>query len=174
MTGRYPHNTGAAELHTQPPENMLSLPEVLKSNGYFTAQSGKFHMGKYIEKGFDVISRSYDEIGNSGSDSWLKVLQERPKGKPFFLWFAALDAHRNWGENQYSGTHTPDSLTPPFYLHNGDKTRKDLAQYYDEVYRFDVRIGEVMEELEKQNALDNTMIIIMADNGRPFPIVKPA
>ncbi|MFW5710046.1 MAG: sulfatase [Bacteroidota bacterium] len=172
MTGRYPHNTGAAELHTQPPLDMLSLPEVLKSNGYFTAHSGKFHMGKYIEKGFDVISREYSEIGNSGSGSWLRVLQERPMDKPFFMWLAALDAHRGWGENQYSGTHDPDSLIPPFYLHNGYKTRKDLAQYYDEIYRFDVRIGEIMEELEKQNALNNTMVIVMADNGRPFPHSK--
>ena len=172
MTGRYPHNTGAAELHTQPPLNMMSLPEVLKSTGYFTAQAGKFHMGKYIEKGFDVISREYSEIGNSGSDSWLSVIKERPKDKPFFMWFAALDAHRSWGENQYSGTHDPDSLEPPFYLHNGPKTRKDLAQYYDEIYRFDVRIGEIMEELEKQNVLNNTMLIVMADNGRPFPHSK--
>lgn len=172
MTGRYPHNTGAAELHTEPPLDMLSLPEVLKSNGYFTATSGKFHMGKYIKKGFDVISRNHEGIGNSGSDSWVRVLQERPKDKPFFLWYAALDAHRAWGENQYSGTHDPDSLAPPFYLHNGPGTRKDLAQYYDEVHRFDVRIGEVIEELEKQNVLDNTMIIVMSDNGRPFPHSK--
>lgn len=172
MTGRYPHNTGAAELHTEPPMDMLSLPEVLKTKGYFTAHSGKWHMGKYAERGFDVISRDYEEIGNSGSDSWVKILQERPKEKPFFFWFASLDAHRDWGKNQYSGTHNPDSLIPPFYLHNGSETRKDLAQYYDEVHRFDVRIGEVIEELERQNALDNTIIIVMSDNGRPFPHSK--
>jgi len=172
MTGRYPHNTGAEELHTEPPLDMFSIPEVLKSKGYFTAHSGKWHMGKYAERGFDVMSRDYEEIGDSGSDSWVKVLQEKPKEKPFFLWLASLDAHRDWGENQYSGTHNPDSLIPPFYLHNGPETRKDLAQYYDEVHRFDVRIGEVIEELERQKALDNTMIIVMSDNGRPFPHSK--
>jgi N-sulfoglucosamine sulfohydrolase len=172
LTGRYPHNTGAAELHTQPPVDMISLPEVLKTNGYFTAHSGKWHMGDYAERGFDVISRTYEEIGNSGSDSWVQVLQERPKNKPFFLWYASLDAHRDWGPNQYSGTHNPDSIVPPFYLHNGPETRNDLAQYYDEVYRFDIRIGEVMTELEKQGELDNTLIIVMSDNGRPFPHSK--
>ncbi len=172
MTGRYPHNTGAAELHTQPPLDMLSLPEMLKKNGYFTAQSGKFHMGEYIRKGFDVISEEYEEIGNSGQESWMRVLKERPKDQPFFLWYASLDAHRDWGENQYSGTHNPDDLTPPFYLVNKEKTRKDLAQYYDEIYRFDRRIGEIIEELKGQRVLDNTMIIVMADNGRPFPHSK--
>jgi len=172
LTGRYPHNTGAAELHTQPPLNMVSLPEVLKENGYFTAHSGKWHMGDYAEKGFDVISRTYDKIGNSGSDDWVNVLQQRPKDKPFFLWYAALDAHRDWGENQYSGTHNPDSLVPPFYLANGPETRKDLAQYYDEVFRFDVRIGEVIAELKRQGELENTLIMVMSDNGRPFPHSK--
>ena len=172
LTGRYPHNTGAAELHTQPPLEMISFPEVLRSNGYFTAHSGKWHMGDYAERGFDVISRTHEEIGNSGSDSWVQVLQERPRDKPFFLWYASLDAHRDWGENQYSGTHNPDSIVPPLYMHNGPETRKDLAQYYDEVHRFDVRIGEVIAELKRQGDLDNTLIIVMSDNGRPFPHSK--
>ena len=104
MTGRYPHNTGAAELHTEPPVEMVSFPEKLREKGYFCASSGKWHMGKYAERGFDVISRKGEEIGNSGEDSWFKTLQERPKGKPFFMWFAALDAHRAWGPNDFSGT----------------------------------------------------------------------
>ena len=30
-SGRYPHNTGAAELHTEPPLDMTSFPEILKN-----------------------------------------------------------------------------------------------------------------------------------------------
>ena len=48
MTGRYPHNTGAAELHTQPPVNMLSFPELLRKNNYYTAMSGKFQDRKSV------------------------------------------------------------------------------------------------------------------------------
>lgn len=172
MTGRYPHNTGAAELHTEPPLKMKSFPEALKSNGYFTASSGKFHMGKYAERAFDVIYRKGEDIGNGGEKSWIKTVEERPKDKPFFMWFAALDAHRAWGENDFSGTHDPDKLTAPFYLMDGPETRKDLAQYYDEITRFDHYIGEVVNKLDSQGALGNTVIIIMADNGRPFPHSK--
>lgn len=172
FAGRYPHNTGAAELHTQPPGNMISFPAVLKDNGYYCAFSGKFHAHDYITPAFDVISKDYEEIGNSGSDSWVETLKNRPENKPFFMWFASLDAHRGWGKNRFSGTHNPDSLDVPFYLANGPETRKDLAQYYDEVYRFDYRVGEVMKVLAEQNAVDNTFIVIMADNGRPFPHSK--
>ena len=172
MTGRYPHNTGAAELHTEPPLDMISLPGILKTQGYFTAQSGKFHMGKYIEPSFDVISRTSEETGDGGEKSWTKILQKRPKQKPFFCWYAAHDAHRAWGPNAFSGTHDPEEITPPFYLMNGKETKEDLAKYYDEIKRFDHFIGAVIEELETQEVLDQTLIIVMADNGRPFPHSK--
>jgi arylsulfatase A-like enzyme len=172
ITGRYPHNTGAAELHTEPPLKMLSFPEVLRSNGYYSVQAGKFHMGKYAERGFDLTYRSGDEIGDGGELSWVKSVKERPKNQPFFMWFAALDAHRAWGPNNFSGTHKPENIEPPFYLVNSQSTRQDLAQYYDEITRFDYYIGQVVEELTHQGVLENTVIIIMADNGRPFPHSK--
>ena len=172
ITGRYPHNTGAAELHTQPPLDMVSLPEVLSQNGYYTAQSGKFHMGKYAERGFTSISSTRAEIGDGGESTWVKTLEERPKDQPFFMWFAALDAHRAWGENPFSGTHNPEEVTPPFYLANGNRTKQDLAKYYDEIKRFDHSIGEVINTLKIQGVEDNTIIMVMADNGRPFPHSK--
>ena len=172
MTGRYPHNSGAAELHTEPPLDMISFPEELRNQGYHSVQAGKFHMGQYAERGFDVMFRTREEIGDGGELAWVRAIKERPKNQPFFMWFAALDAHRAWGPNEFSGTHQAESITPPFYLADGPETRKDLAQYYDEINRFDFYIGEVVKELEAQDVLENTLIIIMADNGRPFPHSK--
>ncbi len=172
ITGRYPHNTGAAELHTEPPPEMISFPEVLRNQGYYSVQAGKFHMGKYAERGFDKIYRKGEEIGNGGELSWVKSVKERPKDQPFFMWFAALDAHRGWGPNDFSGTHKPQDIVPPFYLADGPETRKDLGQYYDEITRFDHYIGLVIDELRAQGALENTFILVMADNGRPFPHSK--
>lgn len=172
LLGRYPHNTGAAELHTQPPLDLLSFPELLKENGYHTVHSGKYHQGEFSERAFVEIHRDPEAIEDGGEGMWLTNIRERPRDKPFFMWFAALDAHREWGENELSGAHAPGELTPPFYLADGEATKKDLAQYYDEVYRFDHHIGLVVEELREQDALGNTVIIVMADNGRPFPHSK--
>ncbi len=172
LLGRYPHNTGAAELHTKPPKHMMSLPEMLKANGYHTVHSGKYHQGDYSEKAFSEIHRESKAITSSGEGMWLENIKNRPESKPFFMWFAALDAHRNWGPNEFSGTHTQENITPPFYLAQGNKTKMDLARYYDEIFRFDHHIKLVTEELKKQGAFKNTMIIIMADNGRPFPHSK--
>lgn len=172
ITGRYPHNTGGAELHTEPPDYMISFPELLKSNGYYTVQAGKFHMGPYARRGFDQINDIDKLNGDGGEELWVKCLEERPREKPFFMWFAAMDAHRPWGPNQLSGTHNPENASPPYYLADGRGTREDLARYYDEISRFDHYIGEVVSELNKQGVYNNTMIIIMADNGRPFPHSK--
>lgn len=88
------------------------------------------------------------------------------------MWFASYDAHRVWGPNDFSGTHDPDKIVVPSYLSDDPETRSDLAKYYDEIKRFDFYIGEVVNELESQEVLDNTLIIIMSDNGRPFPHSK--
>jgi len=113
-----------------------------------------------------------ESIGDGGEEAWVSILKNRPKGKPFFLWYAAHDAHRKWGENRFQGTHEPESIDPPEYLTQGNRTKKDLAQYYDEITRFDHYIGEVVKSLKAQNAFQNTLIIIMSDNGRPFPHSK--
>ncbi len=171
ITGRYPHNTGGAELHTEPPDYMISFPEILKTNGYYSVQAGKFHMGPYARRGFDKI---YDRDGNGdgGEEQWIKCLQERPPEKPFFFWFASHDAHRPWGPNDFTGKHDPGSSIPSFYLAQEERTRRDLAAYYDEIARFDYYVGLIYEELNRQKVADNTFIIIMADNGRPFPHSK--
>lgn len=172
MAGRYPHNTGAAELHTVMPGEVALFPELLKKAGYYTAQAGKWHLGNTPKRAFDRISINQKENGDGGEDMWIKTLQERPTDKPFFMWFAADDAHRVWGPNPYSGTHDPSRIVPPPYNANREGTRQDIARFYDEVYRFDYYIGLVEAELKKQGVLDNTILIVMGDNGRPFPRAK--
>ena len=172
ITGRYPHNTGAPELHSEPPSKMLSFTEELKENGYYTVSSGKFHMGDYARRGFDLIHEDKKITGAGGELQWVNVIKNRPKDKPFFLWYASHDAHRDWGGNEFSGTHNSQSLIPPSYLINDSLTRLDLANYFDEIKRFDYSIGEVINTLKKEKIYQNTIIIVMADNGRPFPHSK--
>ena len=172
ISGRYPHNSGAAELHTPLPPEVAIFPELLKNAGYYTAQAGKWHMGEYAKRGFDVVNDKSKDNGDGGEDMWVRTLQQRTKQKPFFMWLASYDAHRPWGQNSFAGTNRPDNLLLPSYLADAENTRIDLAKHYDEVTRFDYYIGQVEAELEKQGVLDNTIIIIIGDNGRPFPRAK--
>ena len=55
MTGRYPHSTGAGELHQPLPANQVVFPALLKKRGYYTAAAGKWHLGNAPRVAFDRI-----------------------------------------------------------------------------------------------------------------------
>lgn len=172
ISGRYPHNTGFPEFtyRGNVSTDLPLFPEILRKNGYYTAQAGKWHLGESTRRSFDDI---YDKnIGLGGEDQWLNALQNRSKEKPFFMWFASTDPHRNWGENRFRGSNDPDKIVVPPYLADTETTRMDLANYYDEISRLDFQVGQVERELEKQGVLDNTIIIFISDNGSPFPRAK--
>lgn len=186
ITSRYPHNNGkAAELHQPITWNIPWFPELLRKAGYYTALSGKHHMtsttgpnGETRPKPFDHVDGGKTKQNGGGHANWISTTQNRPKDKPFFFWFAAYDAHRGWDADrqwkadEYGPMHEPEDVIVPPFLIDDDATRTDLASYYNEVTRFDHFIGLVVKELKTQNALDNTLIYILADNGRPFPRAK--
>lgn len=167
LTGRYPHCTGAPELHQPLPHDQVLFAGELQKAGYYTAVAGKYHIGDPRAE-FDSIYGG----GPSGCENWLRALQNRPKGKPFFLWLAAFDPHRNYQPNTIPEPHRPEDVIVPPYLPDNDSTRKDLALYYDEIARLDNYIGKVMKELKNQGVDENTLVIYMTDNGRPFPRCK--
>lgn len=171
LTSRYPHNNGSLGLEMDPPDDMPIFSEILKNSGYYCAHAGKWHQAQNTARGYDLIHRSNN--GSGGENNWVNVIETRPKDKPFFFWFAAHDAHRVWQtDNEFIGTHTTEGIVPPPYLGSSEATKQDIASYYDEIARLDFHIGEVEKALEKQGVLENTMIIIITDNGRPFPHCK--
>ncbi len=169
ITGRYPHNTGAPELHVQLPDSQIRFPELLREAGYYTVLSGKNHMFGNKDRAFDRIT---DGGGPGQEEDWVEHVQDRPKDKPFFFWFASSDAHRDWTINGDAPHYDPSDVIVPPYMVDTPITREDLASYYHEVSRYDHYIGLVAAELERQGVLENTMIVVAADNGRPFPRAK--
>lgn len=179
ISGRYPHNTGAPEQHQPLPAGQPMFPLELKKAGYYTVAYKKWHMGNYAKTAFDnVLGGSLtDRLSNKvfggdapgGEERWVRLLQTRPKDQPFFMWFASSDAHRPWQKDDTAKKHKKaDAVVPP-YMADMDGTRMDLALYYDEIQRLDRYVGLVVKELKKQEVLDNTIIMFIADNGRPFP-----
>lgn len=169
ITGRYPHNHGAPELHMPLPAGQLVFPQLLKDAGYYNVAAGKWHMGDVPRVAFDHIYDPGYRVDPTGAADWLQSLQARPKNKPFFMWFAAFDAHRPWEPDNEETPHDADKVVVPAGVPNTPKARQDLASYYDEVRRFDRNIGDVIKELKRQGVFENTIIIVTSDNGRPFP-----
>lgn len=186
ITGRYPHNLGpAAELHLSISPNIPWVSTALMEHGYYTALIGKNHMSVDFSLGKPPFPKRWDLVDNgqtpdnSGLESkWVETLANRPKDQPFFFWLAAADAHRGWdgdlqwNESLYGPKHQPENVVVPPYLMDDAATRKDLASYYNEITRFDHFIGVMVRALEEAKLLDNTLIFVLADNGRPFPRAK--
>ena len=183
ITGRYPHNLGrAAELHQPIAASIPWLPAILREQGYYTALIGKNHMSRENTK---IGVETWDRIDpgstpdNHGAESkWVQTIEQRPKDKPFFFWFAAVDAHRDWeadrewDEARYGAPHDPHKMIVPPFLADDMATRQDLASYHNEITRFDYFVGQVVDSLAEQGVLENTLLLVLADNGRPFPRAK--
>ena len=182
ITGLYPHQTNAEQLHWPLPADQVTFVEKLKEAGYWTGQAGKWHLGDAVKDRFHKIMEvpvggfqlKADGTMNtsrneSGCEDWIPILNKRDTTKPFFLWLAAVDPHRDYKTGAISRPHTKKEVIVPPYLPDNPKVREDLALYYDEITRLDSFVGSFIAELEKQNLSDNTLVLFISDNGRPFP-----
>ncbi|MEC3908692.1 sulfatase [Tamlana sp. 2201CG12-4] len=180
VSGLYPHNTDAEQLSWPLPETKKTFVQELKNAGYWTGLAGKYHMGDPVRDDFDILLEMQWKdapigidrrlVGDgSGCDDWIKLLRQRPKGKPFFTWLASFDAHRPFYEGMSDNPHSFEDVVIPPYIPETDKVKKDFALYYDEIARMDDYLGKVVAELEAQGVADNTLILFVSDNGRAFP-----
>ena len=171
-------------------ENAILLPQLLKQKGYHNAIIGKWNLGLEspntpTEKGFDffkgflgdMMDDYYDhlrwgnnymrenkkEIDPKGhatdifSDWTIDYLSEmKNKQNPFFLYLA------------YNAPHTP--IQPPKeWLDKVIKREPSISEKRAKIValieHLDHSIGLVVEALEKNGQLDNTIIIFTSDNG---------
>lgn len=167
ITGLYPSQTDAPNLHDPIPADKTTLAALLREQGYYTAALGKWHMGNFIREQFDTIIASSEDTGTA---EWEATLANRPKDKPFFFWLAPHDGHL-----PYQAWHTPlirydehGKLLRPwlkqFWLDLWRNTTK-LNEYFHEIQRLDRRIGDLMRALEREGVRQQTLVIIISDNG---------
>ena len=55
ITGTYPHQTDAEQLHWPVPADQLTFVELLKASGYWTAAAGKWHLGNAVKDRFNEV-----------------------------------------------------------------------------------------------------------------------
>ncbi len=170
----YPHNTGAMNLHEDMKPEVELFVEPLRESGYYTMLIGKSHgtNNKEVRKKFDnLVLADWNKPWTMG-DMWVKALKERPKDKAFFMWASSIDPHRPFKQGETPKRHNPEDVIVPSYYPDIPEMREELADYYDEISRFDEHIGMALKILEEQGILDNTLIMVITDNGKAFPQSK--
>ncbi len=195
MTGRFPHNNGA-EGFEPINRDVPTLPEQLKSRGYVNGILGKEIHHQPVERfcwDFIPFKTEEEAIWRNGHSRHPELFHRysgkffemaKNQQKPFFLIANSHDPHRpfigseidarSWGNHKppVSKQYTPDEIEMLGYLPDIKKVRKEVAQYYGNVYRCDENIGAVLRALRESGLEDNTLVIFLSDHGAAFPFAK--
>ena len=163
LTGRIPHDVHASRLHSDVPEYVPNMVQMLNKAGYFTGAFRKVHQ--------PTIRDDFQFYGNDQA-SFESFFEKRPDDQPFFLHFGSHDPHRGYQKGAFNPPTNPDKIPVPEYLPDTPVVRQDLANYYDELARFDKDCGELLALLEQHGLVENTMVVMSGDNGLPFPRAK--
>lgn len=144
------------------PEYLKTIPEIMKSHGYFTFNYGKddynfFYNREDLYSGDHEVIKFYGEHGKA--ISWR---DREDKSKPFFGQFTM------WGgKNAIAPKVKVDKSkikVPPYYPDT--KVFHELYErHYNQILRTDEEIGHIVDALKKDNEYDNTIIIFMGDHG---------
>ncbi len=115
-------------------------------------------------------------IGNNDyAGNFEDFLLAKPKEQPFCFWYGGQEPHRAYefgaGISKGGKRLTDVSKAYPF-LPDNEVVRTDLLDYAFELEYFDLHLQRMLKLLETQGLLDDTLVVVTADNGMPFPRVK--
>jgi N-sulfoglucosamine sulfohydrolase len=186
ITGKMPTTIGSHNFESQ--VNLPAylegntLPEIFQENGYQTFNLGKTHYNfpfnndKLYSK---LWSRSNFQVHltpDVSPDDYAPWRGLPDKGKPFFGQIQ-LVGDKNPSENMkemLSALVPPESVAEkiiPIYPKNEVSMRK-MAHHYDCVAMTDLEVGIIMELLEEDGLLDNTIVFLFSDHGEDMPRSK--
>ena len=184
------------------PLSELILPQLLKPAGYACGMIGKWNLGTAPslfpnQRGFDYfygflraaapyygyggqLLENGKQASNFGADPYCSS----PNGpyltdiftqhavsfinnnatQPFFLYLA------------YNAPHDPYDIPPPCYMSQvGSITDSRRQTYAAMVTALDFGVGQVLQALQNNNLLNNTLIFFLSDNGAPdTPYTQPS
>ncbi|MHC4854775.1 MAG: sulfatase family protein [Planctomycetota bacterium] len=161
--------------------------ELLQDDGYLVGHTGKPWQPGTLASGWggwNPAGTAYESNTASPPASGMKSLDyqsnfgdflsdARSQGKPFCFWYGCHEPHRgyelNSGENKNGGD--PADVDVPPYLPDNSTIRGDLLDYAFEIEHFDYHLDEMLKKLTPEE-LNNTIVVVTADNGMPFPRAK--
>lgn len=189
LTGRNSWQLEEAANHSPCfPSKFKTYAEVLNDHGYHVGNTGKAWApgdpGTISGKRRELLGKPYNQnkitppakfiSDNDYAKNFETFLNDNPKNKPFCFWYGSLEPHRpyEFGVGTSSGKDKDLISSVPSFWPDTDSIRSDMLDYAYEIEYFDSHLLKMIKLLESKGELDNTLIIVTADNGMPFPRIK--
>ena len=160
------HLSGRGKRKIHLPGKVVPIPVLFQKAGYTTTN------GAYPKKSKGPGKTDYNfEWDRAIYDGG--VLAERKEDRPFFsqlqLWGGKNRHGDQWVREvapKALGTLTdPENVKLPPYYPRDPVILEDWAQYLDTVRYTGQLVGQIIDQLEKEGVLDETIIILFGDNG---------
>ncbi|HHT9136334.1 MAG TPA: sulfatase family protein [Candidatus Wunengus sp. YC60] len=183
FTSLYPPTHGVDAKDRTLKDDVLTLPKVLKVNGYTAPVLPRFvDIQNYWHLGFDVVDK--ERFSGEEGEDLLKLL-EAYKDQRFFIWYHYHGLHLPYNpQNPYdkifqediSGSMTAETesiglVKTKSVIRNGSVSfnsaeKKAVVALYDgQIRQLDDYMGLLMEKMKQWGILDNTILIITSDHG---------
>lgn len=175
-TGLYPAHHGSYQNHKATYGNVKSVTHYLSELGYRVGRTGKDHpVNQPKVYGFENIpgftvgcTASHPAIATTDG---ISEFMKRDSSQPFCLFVCSINSHMPWDAGDPSEFNPSKVVLPPNCVDNA-KTRADFCNYLAEIRLFDDEVGKVMKALKDAGADDNTMVILLSEQGPQMPFGK--
>ncbi len=183
-TGLYPVKSGAYTNHSHAYDEVKSVVHYLKPLGYRVALSGKSHVAPPEVFPFEMSSRKPSKKEIKASDyvpesvidfvAVDKLMTESAaSGTPFALFACSNEPHEPWNKGEaYRSLYNVDDIKLRPYMVDTLQTRKEYVMYLAEITFYDDEVGRLLKLLEKHGLSENTMVMVVSEQGNVFPFAK--
>lgn len=199
VTGRYHWQNEQSGQHASSwMKKYVPFVDLLDANGYSTGLTGKgVDPFQYARDENDSLWRATNAAGiehstfryenNTPEDERtaggigpvnyfenFKYFMENVKGdKPFFFWYGCNEPHRKYEQDSWKRNNKSlENVDVPGFFPDHEIVRGDMLDYAVEIEWFDLHLQRMLTYLEEIGELENTIVIVTADNGMPFPRAK--
>ncbi len=173
-TGRYPQSNGLMGLTHAPwwwklNEGERHTAVILKDIGYTTHLIGFNHVdGDTDRLGYETQASQQCRASETVQATRELIRNARPSNRPFFAKVGFTEVHRPFTH----GSDTEKGVFVPPYLQDTEQITVDLAAFQATIRFFDQRIGEILDTLYSSKIAGNTLVVMTADHGIPYPGAK--
>ena len=136
--------------------------------------AGKFFNAIQYRKGVPSDERTAGGIGGSNYfANFRNFVEQRQPNQPFYFWYGAQEPHRGYEKDSWQRIGKKlESVEVPGFLPDSKEIRGDILDYAVEIDWFDLHLTRMLNYLDSIGELDNTIVIVTADNGMSFPRAK--